>query len=410
MFGLGSRLGALEERPFRLLWVGQTTSAVGDSMIGVALAFAVLELTGSASDLGLVLAALTASRVVFILAGGVWADRLPRRVVMLAADAVRAAVQASVAVALLTGVAEIWHLVVAAFVSGAASAFFVPAASGLVPDTVTPDRLQQANATMTLSRSATDLFGPALAGGLVALAGPGWVFAIDAGSYVVSTATLLFLPVRRGAALELRQSFFADLRAGWREVTTRTWLWVSLVADSVANVGMAAFYVLGPLVAADELGGAADWGIILSGAAVGGLLGSFAALRLRPRRPLVASYALLLLAALQLLALTPPLPVLLVASTSVLAYGGMSFGNTVWETAMQQRVPREALSRVSSYDWMISLVLRPLALAAVGPAAGLAGRDAVLVAAAGLIGAASLAALAVPSVRSLRAEPVTVRA
>jgi MFS family permease len=371
--------------------------------MGVALAFAVLDLGGSASDLGLVFAARTVSSVAFVLAGGVWADRLPRRAVMLVADAVRALAQGLVAFLLISGAGEIWHLGAAGVVSGAASAFFMPAATGLVPDTVSAERLQQANATMSLSRNATDIFGPAASGALVALVGPGWVLALDAASFAVSTVTLARLVVPAGAALELRQSFFADLRDGWREVTSRTWLWVSLIADSVANVGMAAFYVLGPVVAADELGGSEAWGLIVAGGAVGGVLGSALALRVRPRRPLVAAYGLLFLAAPQLLGLVPPLPVLAIAAASVLAYTAIAFSGAVWDTLFQQRVPREALSRVSAYDWMISLVLRPLAYALVGPAVVLAGRDAVLLGAAALICAAAASALAVPSVRTLRA-------
>jgi MFS family permease len=397
------RVGPLAEQPFRLLWIGQTTSALGDALMGVALAFAVLDLGGSAGDLGLVFAARTVSSVAFVLAGGVWADRLPRRTVMLVADAVRALVQGLVAFLLVSGAGEIWHLGAAAVVSGAASAFFIPAATGLVPDTVSSERLQQANATMSLSRNATDIFGPAASGALVALVGPGWVLALDAASFAVSTLTLARLAVPRGAALELRQSFFADLRDGWREISSRTWLWVSLIADSVANVGMAAFYVLGPVVAADELGGSEAWGLIVAGGAVGGILGSALALRVRPRRPLVAAYGLLFLAAPQLVGLVPPLPVLAIAGASVLAYTAIAFSGAVWDTLFQQRVPREALSRVSAYDWMISLVLRPLAYALVGPAVVLAGRDAVLLGAAGLICAAAASALAVPGVRRLRA-------
>jgi MFS family permease len=400
---LGERLGPLAEPPFRLLWIGQTTSALGDALMGVALAFAVLDLGGSASDLGLVFAARAVSSVAFVLVGGVWADRLPRRAVMLVADAVRAAVQATVAVLLLGGAAEIWHLGVAGSVSGAASAFFIPAATGLVPDAVTAPRLQQANATMALSRNAAEIGGPALSGVLVALVGPGWVFALDAASYAVSTLTLLALRVAAGAALELRQSFLADLRDGWSEVTGRTWLWVSLLADSVANVGMACFYVLGPVVAARELGGAEDWGAIVAAGAVGGAAGSALALRWRPSRPLATVYALLFLATLQLLALVPPLPTPLVAAASVCAYVAIGFAGTVSDTAMQQHVPRAALSRVSAYDWMISLAFRPAAYALVGPAVALAGLDAVLVGGAALLAGAAGAALAVPSVRNLRA-------
>jgi MFS family permease len=312
-------------------------------------------------------------------------------------------VQAVVAVLLISGTAEIWHLGVAGFVSGAASAFFIPATVGLVPDTVDPARLQQANALMALSRNAVEIAGPALAGVLVALIGPGWVFAVDAASYAASTLTLLALRVAAGAALEIRQSFLADLRDGWREITSRTWIWVGLMCDSVANVGMACFYVLGPVVAARELGGSEDWGAIVAAGAIGGTLGSALALRWRPSRPLVAVYGLLFLTTFQLLALVPPLPTPAIAAASVCAYVAIGFSGTVWDTAVQRHVPRAALSRVSAYDWMISLVFRPAAYGLIGPAVVLAGLDAVLVGGAALLAAAAVAALSVPSVRSLRA-------
>jgi len=199
VISLRERAGALSERPFRLLWLGQTTSAIGDVMVGVALAFAVFEIGGGAAQLGLVLASLTVGRMAFVLVGGVWADRLPRRLVMLSCDAIRAVVQAFVAVALLNGAAEIWMLAVTSFVFGAASAFFLPAATGLVPQTISAGRLQQANALLALSRSSVQVVGPAVSGLIVVAAEPGWVFAIDALSFVASAAFLSVLPIADGA-------------------------------------------------------------------------------------------------------------------------------------------------------------------------------------------------------------------
>ncbi|HET7857439.1 MAG TPA: MFS transporter, partial [Gaiellaceae bacterium] len=195
MISLRERAGALSERPFRLLWLGQTTSAIGDVMIGVALAFAVFQIGGGATQLGLVFAALSIGRTVFIPIGGVWADRLPRRLVMLTCDAIRAVVQAVVAIALLTGAMEVWMLAVTSFVSGAASAFFLPAATGLVPQTISAARLQQANALLALSGSTVQVAGTAVSGLIVAAAGPGWVFAIDALTFVASAAFLSVLPI-----------------------------------------------------------------------------------------------------------------------------------------------------------------------------------------------------------------------
>ena len=198
-------------------------SALGDQLVPIALAFAVIELTGSASDLGVVLAASLVPRLLFLLAGGVWADRLPRQQVMLAADVVRGAAQALVALDLLAGSPQIWHLVVLAAIEGAASAFFAPAVLGLVSAVVEPERLQAANALMGLSRNAAGIAGPALAATLVALSSAGVAFALDAATFAVSvvtlaTITLPHVPVER-------RPFGKELREGLQEMLDRPWYW-----------------------------------------------------------------------------------------------------------------------------------------------------------------------------------------
>ncbi|MDP9490813.1 MAG: MFS transporter, partial [Actinomycetota bacterium] len=191
-----SRLGALQEPKFRLLWLGQTASSLGDSLIYVALPFAVIQVGGGAAELGLVFASFTLARAGFIVVGGVWADRLPRRMVMLTCDAIRAAVQGVTAVGLLTGWMEIWMFVVTSAIFGAGQAFFSPASTGLVPETISAARLQQANALLKLSESSTNILGPSVAGLLVALWEPGWVFALDSLSFVVSAFFLVQLRLR----------------------------------------------------------------------------------------------------------------------------------------------------------------------------------------------------------------------
>jgi MFS family permease len=400
--GLERRFGPLDERPFRLLWIGQATSAVGDAMIPVALAFAVLGVTGSASDLGIVLAAFMIARVAFILAGGVWADRVPRRLLMIVCDAVRALAQGLLAVVLIAGVAEVWHFVIVSAVVGACAAFFFPASMGLVPQTVSASRLQQANALMNASRLANGIVGPALAGLLVTVAGTGWVFAIDAATYVVSAAFLTAMPKPPMSARGERLTFLTDLVEGWRIVRARTWVWAGLLAFALLNTSIAAFFVLGPLVANNELNGAADWSVILTGGGVGGLLGGAAALRFQPSHPLRVSFPIMLSTAVLLVLLVPPVPAAVLAVAAGATVASIAFGNTLWETALQEHVPGEALSRVSSYEWMISLVFMPVGYAVAGPAAEQVGVDATLWVAAALVVAANLGVLGVPSVRSLR--------
>lgn len=250
-------LWPLKERDFRLLWAGQAISAVGDGLVSVALAFAVLRIGGSASQLGLVLAAAVVSRVAFFLVGGVWADRLARHRVMLASDAVRAAQQIVIGLLLISGTARVWHLVIGAVVFGAASAFFMPATTGLLPETIAASSLQQANALMGLSRSASSVVGPALSGGLVVLVGSGWVFLINALTFIVSALTLAFLrlPDRLRPA---RESFLRELHGGWHQLAIRPWYWLNLFSHGLYAFAIGAFFVLGPVIASRQLQGASS--------------------------------------------------------------------------------------------------------------------------------------------------------
>jgi MFS family permease len=393
-----SRLGALQEPQFRLLWLGQTASSIGDSLIFVALPFAVLQVGGGAAGLGIVFASFTLARASFIVVGGVWADRLPRRLVMLTCDAIRAVVQAGVAVALLTGVMEVWMFVLTSAVFGAAQAFSAPASTGLVPETISAARLQQGNAMLKLSESSSNIFGPALSGVLVAVFEPGWVFAIDSLSFVASAVFLgrLRLGPREASP---RQRFLADLLDGAREAWSHAWLRAGFLAAGVANVGIGIFFVLGPVIAAEELGGAAAWGLILTGGAIGGVLGGVLALRFKPPRPVSFCLVAWSLSALPPLALLPPLPALAIAAANGLFALGIVAGNAIWETLQQREIPPERLSRVNSFDWMVSLIFMPVGQALAGPLAEVVGADAVLVGAAVLILVPCLIVLPLPAIR-----------
>jgi MFS family permease len=360
------------------------------------------ELDASATDLGLVLAAFSLARVGFTLVGGVWADRLQRRVVMLVCDGVRAAVELFTFGMLLAGAMELWMFGATAALFGAASAFFGPASTALIPETASRERLQQANALVTISRSGASIFGPAVSGLLVAAAGPAIVFAIDGATFVASGAFLFALgPSSR--VPPARQRFVADLAAGFREVAGRTWLWVGLVAAAVTNLGTATFQVLGPLTfAEDDRGGASAWGLVLTAGAVGGLLGGMTGLRWRPGRPLVAAFVLYSLSGLALAAHALPAALSLIAIATTCYIGGTAAANVFWETALQAEIPQDVMSRVDSYDWLVSLVFVPVGLTIAGPAAESFGRGPTLWAGAALASGAMLLALAVPEVRRLR--------
>lgn len=409
------RLGALAEPQFRLLWIGQTASLAGDGLIPVAIAFAVLGIGGTATDLGIVFAAFTVAHVALVLVGGVWADRLPRQLVMVVCDIVRGVGEVVLAFLLITGSAQIWHIALGAAVIGAASAFFLPASTGLVPQTVSPARLQQANALMSLSRGATGIFGPPISGLVIAFAGIGAIFLIDAATFGISAISLLLLRPLPGEKREEPQPFMAELAAGWREVVERRWILAAIGAFAISNLAASPFFILGAVIADQRLGGSAAWGLILTGSGIGGLIGSVLALRLRPKRPLFVGFLITNLMALPMLALVGPLPTLLIAATSLLSVCAIQLANTWWFTMLQQHVPEHARSRVSSYDWLVSLVFQPLGFMLAGPLAGRFGFEATLLGAVALSLVANLGVLLVRAVREIRwvadaaaAEPGTV--
>jgi predicted MFS family arabinose efflux permease len=393
---------ALRERQFRLLFTGQIVSLFGDAVTGVALAFAVLDLTGSATDLGYVFAAKTIPLVAFLLIGGVFADRLPRRAVMLVADVVRFGAQGTVALLVLTHTAHIWQIVVLQAVSGTASAFFNPASTGLTPLTVSPERLQQANALRGLSMASTGIIGSAVSGALVAGVGAGWALAIDAATFLVSAYYLAQLQLPAHVKLAA-QSFLGDLREGWHEFASRTWVWVIVVAASIGNMMTSVFVVLGALVAKESLGGPGAWATILAALGVGSLAGGFVSLRVHVRHPLFFGSSLLGFLALPTALLALQAPVLVIAAGALLAGGGNMVFNALWETALQQHVPPAALSRVSAYDWFGSMAFAPIGLVVAGPAAAAFGVSTTLwVTAIGIV-AMALLVVATPSVRRLEA-------
>lgn len=401
-------LDALREREFRLLFTAHAISAVGDFLVPVALAFAVLDLTGSASDLGFVLTARLVPLVLFMLAGGVWADRLPRQQLMIWSHLIRLVAQGALGLLLVTGDARIWQLVALQIVHGAATAFFRPASSGIVPQTVSPEHLQQANGLMWGAIGVAGFAGPAIAGLVLATAGAGWAILGDAATFALGAYLLarLRLPALARAP---RETFLHELAAGWREVVSRRWLWTSIASFAVFQLAViAAFSVLGPVVAKRSLGGASAWALIVAAFGMGSIAGNVLALHLRPRRPLLLVFALTLLCFPSLFLLGFAAPVPLIAATELGSGLAIGLSGALWETTMQEHVPERALSRVSAYDWMGSMVLRPAGLAVVGPIASLVGVRATLLGAGALGVVANLALLAVREVRALeRGGPAT---
>ena len=397
----------LREREFRLLFAGRTISLVGSAIAPVALAFAVLDLTGSKTDLGLILAAREIPLILFLLVGGIWADRLPRNQVMVGANAASALSQATAAVLLVSGNAEIWHLAALASVNGTASAFFFPASAGVIPQTVPAPLLQQANALLALAMNSAMIGGAAAAGVLVAAFGPGWAIGIDAATYVLAAAFVAAMRLPAIAPGE-RSHFLHDLAVGWREFRSRTWLWVIVLQFSfLLMVTMGAFSVLGPVVADEELGGAKAWGAILTAQAAGFVVGGLLGLRFRPRRMLVAATLGILLIPAPLVALGFPLGLPAIAAIAFVAGIGAEVFGLLWHTTMQQEIPPDKLSRAYSYDALGSIGLVPVGYALAGPVADAIGVRATLWGAAAVGIAVTLAVLFVRDVRTLERRRAT---
>ncbi|MDF2991188.1 MAG: permease of the major facilitator superfamily [Microbacterium sp.] len=398
--------GPLAHAPFRWLLAARTTAIVGNAVAPIALAFAVLDLTGSAADLGLVVAARSLANVAMLLFGGVIADRLPRNVVLVGTSLAAAATQGIVAALVLTGTAAVWSLALLGVVNGAVAAVSLPAAAALVPDTVPPPLLRPANAWLRLGLNAGSILGASAGAAVIALIGPGWGLAIDAVAFAAAAALFsrLRLPLTPATASPGEApSVLTDLRDGWREFSSRRWIWIVVLQFAVLNAAFTgATTVLGPLVA-DETFGRGGWGLVVAAQTAGFAGGALLALRWRPRRALGIGVAAMASAALPVatLAVAPTLPALIAA----FALGGFAIElfAIAWDQSLQAHVPREALSRVYSYDMVGSFVAVPLGEIVVGPLAHTAGTVPVLLGCAAIIVLATAVAASSRSVWSIRA-------
>lgn len=395
----------LHEREYRLLFGAQLSSLLGDQMVTVALAFGILDHGGSASDVGIVLATRSLAVIAFLLGGGVIGDRLPRRAVLVATDVVRIGSQGAVAAVLISGGGSIALLAALSAVTGAATGVFNPTATGFLPEVVSPQGLQEANALRSLASSGGRIAGPLLAGLLVATAGAGWAIAVDAASYAVSAALVAAMSVQGAGRGETSESFLDELRTGWTAFRSMTWLVAIVASAAVGNLCNGAWKVLGPVVAKNELGGVGAWSAIVAAAGAGGILGGLLALRLAPRRPLVFMTCAVSVFFVQFALLAVVAPTAIIAVAAFAGEVGMILGMTVWESSMQRHVEARLLSRVSAYDWLGSLVFEPIGLAIWGPVAAATSTGTALWIAFGLGVTSLFAPLLVRAVRELPAEP-----
>ena len=396
-------LAALRHAAFRFLLSGRVVSMTGNAVAPIALAFAVLDLTGSPLDLGIVVGGRSITTIVFILIGGVVADRLPRSVVLVASSTLAAASQAAVATLVLTHTATIPLLLALSCVNGLVSAFAFPAVSALVPQTVPGDVRTQANALNRLGSNAAMILGAALGGLLVAGVGPGWGLAVDSATFLI--AGVLFGCVRvadhRTAGASADASPLRELRDGWREFVSRPWVWIVVLGFTFFNMAeQGSLNVIGPTVA-DASFGRTVWGLVLAAETAGGVLGALIAMRVRVRRLLLLGIVCCVAppTLLVALALTPVATVLIPAAfLTGLAIEQFSIA---WEVSIQEHIPADKLARVYSYDALGSLLGIPVGQILAGPFVVALGASPALLVASGICGLAVLGMLASRSVRTL---------
>jgi MFS family permease len=399
------RFAALRLRDLRYVFGATFVSGLGDGIVSVALAFAVLNLTHSATDLGIVMAAKLVASITVTFVGGVVADRVSRRRVMIAADLVRLVSQVAIGVLLISRQATLFEIVLSQIVLGAGTSFFWPASSGLVQAVSGDEYAQEANALKVIAGSGSGLLGPAVGGALVVGIGASWALLCDGASYLLSALLLARVGVSALVALERERepsSFLAELRAGLHEVTSRRWLSVEIVAMCVGNVLAASFPVLAPLICRQHYGGAAAYASLWVVFAAGMLVGGATLLSFKPRYPLRAGVLAYLPAMLPGVALGLHAPIYVIDLLQFVSGVGMTMSNTFLWTAMQEQIPAEAMSRVSSVEYGGSLSVMPIGYALAGPLAAAIGAGPALIACCGAAVLVNPLMLLVRDVRMLR--------
>ncbi|HEY4020588.1 MAG TPA: MFS transporter [Pseudonocardiaceae bacterium] len=396
----GGMLSPLRHRSFRLLASARTIDYLGNGMAPIALSFAVLDRTGSVTDLGLVIGARSLANVLLLLVGGVLADRFPRAVVLQGSAALAAVSQAVVAASVLGHFDSLALLAGLGVLNGAASAASLPAAAALTNQTVPPNLVRQANALARMGIAAAGIVGSSVGGVMVGTLGPGWALATDSASFVI--VAVLFSRMRLDETKpRVRASMLRELRVGWRTFVANTWVWAIVLQFLVFNaVVTGGINVLGPSIAQRTIGRTA-WGLVLAGQTLGSLLGGLFAAHWQPRRALFFGVVACFVDVLPLLALgyLPNLATLL-AAMFLSGFLITQFG-VAWAVALQRNIPEDKLARVYSYDALGSFVAIPIGQVAAGPIALAFGDPSTLAIGAGLIVLATAAVLVVPSVRTL---------
>jgi len=331
------------------------------------------------------------------------ADRLPRRAVMVGSDTANVCVRVTMGALLLSDHAEIWEIFVLQALGGAATAFYSPASSGLVPELVERTQLQRANALMGIARYLAFPLGAATGGAIVATIGSGTALIVDGATYAASALLLLGIRLPARARATATPNFLRELRDGWQAFTEHTWVWLLTVWIALYFlITYAPFFVLGPYIAKHDLGGAGAWGAVVTGEGIGALAGALVGLRVRPRRPWIVVGAIFALTSVQSVLLAAHASFVVIAVAAVVAGFSFSLGSVIYETGVQQEIAPEKLSRVSAYSWMSAMVFLPLGYALAGPIAAAVGMSAYLVFGSVWIVVTTLIVYSVPAVRNYR--------
>ena len=392
---------ALRIPPFRLLFAGRAISYIGTYLAPIAVAFAILDLGGGATAVGLSFAAWTLAQVSMLAVGGVLGDRLPRRLVMIGSDVASTVVRVTMGVLVVSGHAEVWELIALQAAGGASVAFYNPAFYGLVREIVPTELLQEANSYLAIARYAAFPLGAATGGTIVAVVGPGQALILDGATYAASAILLSFVHVQSLARAS--SSFVRELREGWSAFRELDWVWMTCLWISLYFlITYAPFFVLGPYISKHSMGGAGTWAAVVTGEGVGALLGSIAGLRMRARRPLLVVCYVFMPTAVQSVLLAFHAPVYLLAPAAAFAGFGFACGSVIWDTALQRTIPPDKLARVGAYGWMSAMVFLPAGYALAGPIAAVVGTRAYLLFGAAWLVVSTIVLVRQPAIRGFR--------
>ncbi|MEV7009607.1 MFS transporter [Streptosporangium sp. NPDC051022] len=394
------REAAVWSRSFGLFFTARSVSMLGAAMIPFATAIGVGALGYGPTGVGLALATWMAPFAVLILFGGVFADRFTPRRMMIGADTVRVATQGLMAALFLLGRPQLWQVLVISAINGVAAAMYQPGVSSTVPR-VARD-VQKANATLRVSESIMLLAGPGVAGAVIGFSNVGVVFAIDAAGFAISATCLLLLRLPVLAAAPAEESMWRNLRGGWHEFRSRTWMWSVILIWIIFGITLFGPMIpLGSVLISGSLGVSA-YGLVMSASGAGTILGGLVAMRVRPARPLMAGAIGLFGFALEPLTIATGMPLAVLMAAHVVGGIGWAFWSVMWATSIQTQVPPEALNRVTAYEVAGSTIAVPVGQALAGPVAAVVGARELLVVSSVVAVCGCVSLLLVPAVRRLR--------